>query len=228
MDVTVHKRPNRTRAERLRPPRPRARFAAFATAPAPDTTEITSPPVAVARAKNGSSEAFSEIYAQNVDQVRRVLRNRMSGPALKDLDDLVQEVFTRAWKAISGFEWQGKDIGAWLTVIACNLVRDHHKSAFSRHVTLSHEPVSPQRPCQEPSPHERFVQSTDRAALSAAFAELTARQRECLFLRFYADMSVGETGEVMGLTNGAVKALHYRAIQALARLIPADHAPDES
>jgi RNA polymerase sigma-70 factor (ECF subfamily) len=43
-------------------------------------------------------------------------------------------------------------------------------------------------------------------------------------LRFLHGLSVAETAEVMGKKSGAVKALQYRAVRSLARMLPSDAA----
>ncbi|HSX01161.1 MAG TPA: sigma-70 family RNA polymerase sigma factor, partial [Candidatus Saccharimonas sp.] len=60
------------------------------------------------------------------------------------------------------------------------------------------------------------------AELRRAMAELSESQRECLTLRVFKGYSVAETAQRMGKEEGAVKALQYRAVRALARLLPPD------
>ena len=53
----------------------------------------------------------------------------------------------------------------------------------------------------------------------AAVRQLGDEQRECVLLRFIQGFSVVETAEVMGKTDGAIKALQYRAVRKLADLL---------
>ena len=53
-----------------------------------------------------------------------------------------------------------------------------------------------------------------------AVRRLKPEQQECISLRFLQGMSVSETAQVMGKNDGAVKALQYRAVRSLARLLP--------
>jgi RNA polymerase sigma-70 factor (ECF subfamily) len=46
---------------------------------------------------------------------------------------------------------------------------------------------------------------------------LTQDQRDVISLRFGAGLSLAETAQFMGKTIGAIKALQFRALQALAR-----------
>jgi RNA polymerase sigma-70 factor (ECF subfamily) len=55
--------------------------------------------------------------------------------------------------------------------------------------------------------------------LEQAMAELTADQRQVLMLRFVEDWSLADTAQAMQRSVGAVKALQFRAIQALGRAL---------
>ena len=57
-----------------------------------------------------------------------------------------------------------------------------------------------------------------------AVHRLGSEQRECVVLRFLHGLSVAETAAVMGKKSGAIKALQYRAVRSLARMLPADVA----
>lgn len=55
----------------------------------------------------------------------------------------------------------------------------------------------------------------DRMAVHAALSTLTSQQREAVLLRYFLDLSVQETADVLGATPGAVRARTHRAVQAL-------------
>ncbi|MGH2902154.1 MAG: SigE family RNA polymerase sigma factor [Solirubrobacteraceae bacterium] len=55
----------------------------------------------------------------------------------------------------------------------------------------------------------------DRLAITAAVHRLPSRQRTVLVLRFFADLSVAETAEVIGASEGTVKTHTSRALLAL-------------
>jgi RNA polymerase sigma-70 factor (ECF subfamily) len=59
-------------------------------------------------------------------------------------------------------------------------------------------------------------------ALLEAVQRLNSQQQECLVLRFLQGLSVAETARIMGKNEGAIKTLQYRAIRALAALLPED------
>jgi RNA polymerase sigma-70 factor (ECF subfamily) len=169
-------------------------------------------------ARRGDSEAFGQLYDFYSASVYRFVYYRVATTQLAE--DLTSETFFRALRAISSFQWQGKDFGAWLTTIARNLVVDHYKSARSRLETSM--PSVGEWEETAANPEQRAIQSLTNELLRAKLAELPGDQQECLVLRFLNSCSIAETAEVMGKSDGAVKQLQLRAIRNLARLMPQD------
>jgi RNA polymerase sigma-70 factor (sigma-E family) len=62
----------------------------------------------------------------------------------------------------------------------------------------------------------------ERMALAAALREVPPRQRACLVLRFYDDLSVTETAAALGCAEGTVKSQTAKGLDALRRLLGTD------
>jgi RNA polymerase sigma-70 factor (sigma-E family) len=74
----------------------------------------------------------------------------------------------------------------------------------------------------EPAAAESVAEPTAyRADLRRLLDLMPARQRAVLVLRFYDDLSVEQTAAVLGCSQGAVKTLTVRALEAIRRLLPA-------
>jgi RNA polymerase sigma-70 factor (ECF subfamily) len=71
-------------------------------------------------------------------------------------------------------------------------------------------------------PEGAVLEGITNATLLEAVKELGAEQQECIVLRFLQGLSVAETALAMGKNEGAIKALQYRAVRALGRLLPED------
>lgn len=206
--------------------RPRAVRAAVATEPAPDQrwqptgqTPDAEQIALVEQAVGGDSAAFGQLYDRYADLVYRYICYRVGQPALAE--DLTSETFLRALRSIAGYQMQGKDFGAWLVTIARNLIADHYKSSRYR-LELSTAELTdiPSQPVA--GPEQQVLDAISNEALLAAVARLNPEQQECIALRFLQGLSVSETAQLMGKREGAIKALQFRAIRALARLVPVD------
>ncbi len=172
----------------------------------------------VQRAQAGDAEAFGELYDRYVDQVYRYIVYRVATPQLAE--DLTSETFLRALRRISSFTWQGRDVGAWFVTIARNLIADHYKSGRYRlELTTDDVAESGAAPVQV-GPEAEVLEAMQNKVLLEAVKQLNAEQQECIVLRFLQGLSVSETAQIMGKNDGAIKALQYRAIRTLGRLLP--------
>jgi RNA polymerase sigma-70 factor (ECF subfamily) len=189
---------------------------------APGTATVDPEVVAlVDRARTGDAQAFADLYDRYVDQIFAYVYRRVGHRQLAE--DLVGDVFLRAFRRLSTFEWQGVDLGAWITTIARNRVHDHFKSARFRLERTTDEVREPAPVAQTPDDPERIAVARDLArALGAALDGLKDEHREVIELRFIHDMSVAETAAVMDRSVGATKALQYRALKALTGAVQ-DH-----
>jgi RNA polymerase sigma-70 factor (TIGR02952 family) len=184
--------------------------------PSPDIDELRR---VVLRAKTGDADAFAALYDRYVDLVYRYVYFRVGCHALAE--DLTSETFLRALRRIADFTWQGRDFGAWLVTIARNLVTDHFKSGRYRMEVPTAEvldtPVDGLH-----NPENAVVSTMINERVLRAVSDLGAEQQECVVLRFLHGMSLAETALIMGKKSGAIKALQFRAIRALARALPND------
>ncbi|SCL13915.1 RNA polymerase sigma-70 factor, ECF subfamily [Micromonospora rhizosphaerae] len=179
----------------------------------------------VERAQAGEAEAFGLIYDRYVDTVFRFVYFRVGNRQLAE--DLTSDTFLRALKRIGSFTWQGRDLGAWLVTIARNLVADHFKSGRYRLEVTTGDVLDADREDRGPegSPESAVVEHITNVALLTAVKQLNPEQQECIVLRFLQGFSVAETARAMGKNEGAIKALQYRAVRALARLLPDGFQP---
>lgn len=179
----------------------------------------------IERAQQGESEAFGLIYDRYVDTVFRFVYFRVGNRQLAE--DLTSDTFLRALKRIGSFTWQGRDLGAWLVTIARNLVADHFKSGRYRLEVTTGDVLDADREDRGPegSPESAVVEHITNMALLGAVKQLNPEQQECIVLRFLQGFSVAETAQTMGKNEGAIKALQYRAVRALARLLPDGFQP---
>ena len=81
----------------------------------------------VALASSGDQQAFERLYRQHVARIHSLVR-RMVGGQEADADELVQDVFVRAWQRLSTFRGEAA-FGTWLHRLAVNLVLNALKSA---------------------------------------------------------------------------------------------------
>jgi RNA polymerase sigma-70 factor, ECF subfamily len=188
--------------------------------PSEPTGELATVMEIVTRAQQGDADAFGQLYDRYVDVVYRYIQYRVSSTALAE--DLTSETFLRALRRITSYTWQGRDFGAWLVTIARNLIADHYKSGKYRLEVATSDLVEAGADRREEGPENEVLASLTNEVLLEAVKQLNAEQQECIALRFLQGMSVAETAQIMGKNEGAIKALQYRAVKSLGRMLPQD------
>ncbi|GAA0230813.1 ECF subfamily RNA polymerase sigma factor, BldN family [Cryptosporangium japonicum] len=205
-----------------RPTRSTGRGRAPVTAPDLDGEDVWE---LVRQAQAGDPQAFARIYDRYFDTVYRYISYRIGSRTVAE--DLTSEVWLRALRRIGSVTWQGRDLGAWLVTIARNLIADHYKSARARLevTTADMLEADDEAPGPEGRPEAEVLTRLDNATLLDAVRRLNPEQQECITLRFLQGLSVTETAQIMGKNDGAIKALQYRAVRTLGRLLPEGFTP---
>lgn len=167
----------------------------------------------VRRAKQHDEEAFAQLYEEYFDRIYRYVTLRIGDRM--EAEDITQQVFLNAIKALSSFKWRGVPFSAWLFRIAHNQVVDYLRKKTKRaSLQLQETLVASGDDPREVVDHRLSVER-----LNSATKQLTPAQREVISLRFAAEMSVAEVARVMGRSEGAVKALQHSAIVALRKIL---------
>ena len=69
------------------------------------------------------------------------------------------------------------------------------------------------------TPEQALVESSTRAQIDTAMRALPERQRQVLILREWQELSVKETAQALGCSEGTVKQHHFRALAALRKIL---------
>lgn len=175
----------------------------------------------VDRAREGDADAFASLYDRYVERVYRFALYRVHGDSAL-AEDITSEVFLRALRKIKGFTWQGRDVGAWFLTIARNLVLDHFKSGRARLEVLGAEAPLGAADDRVLDAEDAALSRVSQQDLYKAIQQLGTEQQEVIYWRFLQGYSVAESAAAMGKSDGAIKALQYRAVKALYKLVVVD------
>ena len=151
--------------------------------------------------------AWADFYDRHAADVRAYIR-RMGG---REPDDLLGETMVQVVRDIARFTGEPSELRAWLFGIARNRVIDDARRRRVRPAEVDpadSDPVDTSAPFDMP----------DLQTLSTLLEALTPDQKEVLWLRFGADLSVEETARTVGKNPDAVAALTMRALRRLRKL----------
>lgn len=156
--------------------------------------------------------ALTEIYDQFSGRIYSYIYHRTGdSPAA---EDLTGEVFVRVLDAIQQDRTWTTTLQGWLFRIAHNLVVDHFRRQSKRD-----GPSLDERWMAPVDPEHTFEALFYSHQLRSALGHLTEEQQQVIVLKFVEDLSNAQVAEVMGKTEGAVKALQHRGIAALRRVM---------
>ena len=161
-----------------------------------------SSPTVVERAR------FAELYEQNFERVYAFVARRVRDRA--EAEDVVSEVFYKALKGLDGYEERGVPFVAWLYRIASNLLKDRARQA-GREEPLDDEPAAADDDVER------------RALLFRLVDTLPPAQRDVIVWRFAEQQSIADVARRLGRSEGAVKQLQLRALEALRSQVRGTH-----
>jgi RNA polymerase sigma-70 factor (ECF subfamily) len=161
------------------------------------------------------ANALAQIHDHFYPEVYRYVRFRLQHEQI--CEDITADVFLRLLDALNRRGGPDHNLRGWLFATASNLVNDH----FRRHYTRPTDNLDghEDHPDQAPNPESAVEQRWEQEMLRQAIGQLTPEQQHVLALRFTDDHSLDETAKIVGKSVNAVKALQFRALASLRRLL---------
>ena len=165
-------------------------------------------------AKTGDHSALSEIYSLYFPRVYRYVLARTGN--VNDAEDLTEEVFLKMLNAINRFEWRDAPFSAWIFRIAHNAIISQRRKVGSRGKSV---PLSEALPIGTQGPEESVEQQLSIREVMRAAEDLPEAQRMVISLRFAAGLSIAETAEALGKSQGNVKVIQHKGIVKLREML---------
>jgi RNA polymerase sigma-70 factor (ECF subfamily) len=166
-------------------------------------------------AQRGDGEAFGHLverYQKRVfAQVFRLVRRR------EDVEDLAQEVFVKAFRAIRSYDFRSS-FGTWLSRVAVNHCYDYLRRERAQPTVVSVSPAD--RDAAQPTGLVDRLEARDQdPERQAVLRDLVGRLLErapaddqiVLVLKEMEGLSVEEISEILELRPGTVKVRLFRA-----------------
>ena len=163
------------------------------------------------RARSLDSDALTEIHTIYYAPIFRYILLRVNDHDVAE--DLTSEVFIRLLSALRDHTAPRNTLKGWLFAVASRVVNDHYRQSYRHPQTMLDESL----PAQQEHSDEQVEAVLSKEALREAVVELTEEQQNALALRFGFGMSIQETAQTMGKSEGSIKMLQARAVAALAR-----------
>lgn len=169
----------------------------------------------VDQAKSGNPEAFANLYDAYVERVSRYIYFRVAEDC--DMEDLVSQVFLKAWENLDRYKPGTSPFIAWLYTIARNLVIDYYRTK-KKDLPLE-EAIA--MPSELELPDDLAQTHFDLEAMRDGLQALSKDQQQALVLKYIAGLPNDSIARIMNKQEGTVRGLQMRGLQTLARYMKA-------
>jgi RNA polymerase sigma-70 factor, ECF subfamily len=173
------------------------------------------------RLQNGDTEAFHRVVREQQRRVYALAFDLTGNHA--DAEDIAQETFIKAWRNIKQFRGEAQ-ISTWLHRIAVTTFVDWKRSTAAKfqknsieHTENSH--ALPAKTHADTSPDNALDGQFINDYIQRALRTLSPQQQVVFTLRYYHDKPLLEIAATLGVTEGTVKTLHFRAVRAMRDLL---------
>jgi RNA polymerase sigma factor (sigma-70 family) len=167
----------------------------------------------VRRAANGDAAAWEPLVLSHQQAVFR-LAYLLLGDA-DDAEDIAQETFLRAWNYLKRFD-STRPLRPWLLSICANLARNRRRSA-GRYVSALMRAFRDEP--KQLAIEENSARNTEANELWHAVQKLDVPDQQIVYLRYFLDLPVAETADVLQVAEGTVKSRLSRALEKLRKII---------
>jgi RNA polymerase sigma-70 factor (ECF subfamily) len=133
-------------------------------------------------------------------------------------EELFQEVFLAVWAKRKQYQFP-RPFKAWLFGIALNKCRGTFRSRSIPTVVPLEDDTSTIPSDREPSPAEKMVATETAALVSSAVTRLPPQQRAVIVLRIWDGLSYAQIAEVVGRTEGTVRANMHHGLAAMRKYL---------
>jgi RNA polymerase sigma-70 factor (ECF subfamily) len=171
----------------------------------------------VERARAGDSGARQTLYVEYVDRVFRTVRGMLRSDA--DAEDVTQDAMLTVLTSLDTYRPRADArFASWVMTIAVNTV---HRRFRRRRPELTETGELPDMPAAATDPADALDLARRRRALLVALAELPARERVIVSLRYGAELNASEIGATLGVDPATIRKTLERARTRLGARIDA-------
>lgn len=170
-------------------------------------TELSDESIAVAVQK-GDKDAFAELVFRYEEKLRRYARKFLNTG--HEIDDLVQDVFIKAYTNIKSFD-AGQRFSPWVYRIAHNtFVNELKRKGRYGHGFLDADTILPLMPAKETADRDALFDEVS-SEIESLLTGLSAKYREVVILHYFESLSYQEISDVLKIPVTTVGVRMSRA-----------------
>ncbi len=170
----------------------------------------------------GDANAFGSLYDLYYPNIFGYVLRRTAN--VRAAEGITSEVFFKALKNITKFNWRGVPFSAWLYRIATNEIASYFRHGLKSQVRW--EDIAESDVDSIPSAEEELLEAEAELkrheqymALRDNIHRLDIKYQEVITLRFFENKQINEISEILGKKEGTIKSLLHRGLKILGTLI---------
>ena len=169
----------------------------------------------VRQAVHGDKQAFGRLFEVYYEQIFKYLLIRMN--TYTEAEDLAETVFLKAWQFLPSFgkKEKAQNFRAWLYRIAHNALIDHRRAQKPESALDAAVPYAGNLQ----NPDEIFEVSETWRHIRQAISALDETSQHVIISRFLAGLSHKEIAQTLGVSDGNVRIVQYRAIRKIREML---------
>ncbi|MFI5213996.1 MAG: RNA polymerase sigma factor [Gemmatimonadales bacterium] len=162
----------------------------------------------IARYRRGDEQAAAELVRRHSTALARFLS--VQGAPDEELDDLVQDAFFKAFRALGSFRGTAS-FRTWLLTIGSNLLKDRRRQWKRRQIVA----LSPDEPDPGADPSGEADAAILAERLVQGIAQLARLQREVFVMRAQQGVDYAEIARALDMSEGAARVHFHHAVKRL-------------
>ena len=169
--------------------------------------------------QRGNESSFNELVLRYQERIYWVARRFVQDH--DNADDVVQDVFCRAYEGLGKFRGES-GIYTWLYRITVNLALNAVRRQRVREFFRIDEILDVKDEHGE-QPDEHLEKKEQKQLIEQAVAQLPEKQKAVFILRYYDEMPYEEISKIMKTTVGGLKANYFHAVRKVGAYIKRAH-----
>jgi RNA polymerase sigma-70 factor, ECF subfamily len=168
----------------------------------------------VKKTQTGDQAAFAQLYDEFASRLFSFIRIKVSETTAAE--DILQEVFLKAWRGCRSLDLNNLNFSAWLYQVTRNTINDYFRKKYRQGQIVPLEEA--EQLASEDQLSDNESGGLPSRVVAQTLDQLPAHYKEVIELRFFQDFSVIDTARILGKNAITVRVWQHRALKQLQTL----------
>ena len=176
-----------------------------------DTDQINT---LVKQTQTGDQAAFAALYDEFAQRLYAFIRIKVTDP--QKAEDILQEVFLKAWQGCKALEIKDLNFSAWLYKVTANTINDFYRKTYREPKTVPIEEAAEVAGIDNTATNAG--RGLERQVIEQTLDKLPTHYKQVIELRFLQDFSIADTARILQRNSVTIRVWQHRAIKQLEKL----------